>query len=171
MGWYSITHYSEITGINRRAIKKRLTDLKMRPGERKAHLYDSVKALPLIYQAGSDKLDPRKESALLSQARRKKIDLERREAEGALLPAEFVVDMCSVLVSNARGKFLAMPNAIKNRFPMLELSVIDDIDNMIRDTLNELAGTGIPARLEAKISSYLPRIERLEQLESLEKEN
>lgn len=169
MGWYSITHYSEITGIGRRTIKNRLTDLEMRPGERKAHLYDSVKALPLIYQIDSGKLDPRKESALLSQARRKKIDLERREIEGSLISSEFVVEMCSILASNARGKFLTMPNAIKNRFPMLEPSIIDDIDNMVRDALTELADNGMPPRLKAKMSSYLSRIEMLEEFESQNK--
>ncbi len=171
MGWHSITHYSEITGIGRRTIKNRLSDLEMRPGERKAHLYDSVKALPLIYQIDSGNLDPRKESALLSQARRKKIDLERREIEGALMSSEFVVEMCSILASNVRDKFLAMPNSIKNRFPMLELSVIEDIDDMIRNALNEMANDGMPPRLKAKMSSYLSRIERLEKFESSEKEN
>src|SRR5437764_786919 len=62
----SVNQLSELTGRDRRTVKKQLEELHFVLGEKGAHLYESSEALPLIYAV--DNLEAARAKQALSQA-------------------------------------------------------------------------------------------------------
>jgi hypothetical protein len=62
----SITQLWELTGRERRLIKKKLAGLPFSNGQKKGHLYESSEALPIIYSV--DSLEVARAKHALSQA-------------------------------------------------------------------------------------------------------
>src|SRR5437773_3409505 len=62
----SVNQLSELTGRDRRTVKKQLEELHFVLGEKSAHLYESSEALPLIYRV--DNIESARAKQALSQA-------------------------------------------------------------------------------------------------------
>ena len=84
----SINKLSELTGRNRRTIKKQLQDLRFVDGEKGAHLYESSEAFPLIYRV--DNLESARAKQALSQASLNAIREEILRKER--IPIQIVLD-------------------------------------------------------------------------------
>ena len=84
----SINKLSELTGRDRRTIKKQLEDLHFVDGEKGAHLYESTEALPMIYRV--DKLESARAKQALSQASLNAIREENLRKEH--VPLQLVLD-------------------------------------------------------------------------------
>jgi hypothetical protein len=84
----SINQLSELTGRERHIVAKLLRDLPFKDGERGAHLYQSVEALPVIY--GGDSLDAARAKQALSQARLNAV--REQELRRQRIPLEIVAD-------------------------------------------------------------------------------
>ena len=76
----SINQLSEITGKDRRTIKRLVEDLPKIDGDKGAHLYDSAEALEAIYLCAGKSLDEAKKEQALSAAalNRTRDEVERR---------------------------------------------------------------------------------------------
>src|SRR5205809_4297167 len=84
----SINKLSELTGRDRRTIKKQLQDLRFVDGEKGAHLYESSEAFPLIYRV--DNLESARAKQALSQASLNAIREENLRKEH--VPLQLVLD-------------------------------------------------------------------------------
>jgi len=99
----SINKLSELTGRDRRTIKKQLQDLRFVDGEKGAHLYESSEAFPLIYRV--DNLESARAKQALSQASLNAIREENLRKER--VPLQLVLDEMDSL-------FQAMGAILKN---------------------------------------------------------
>ena len=83
-----ILKFTELTGVHRDTISKRLADLPFEAGLKGAHLYESTEALPLIY--ASDNLESARAKQALSQA---SLDAVREEnLRKERIPIQIVLD-------------------------------------------------------------------------------
>ena len=99
----SINQLAELTGRDRRTIKKQLEDLHFVDGEKGAHLYESTEALQMIYRV--DKLESARAKQALSQASLNAIREENLRKER--VPLQLVLDEMDSL-------FQAMGAILKN---------------------------------------------------------
>ena len=99
----SINQLAELTGRDRRTIKKQLEDLHFVDGEKGAHLYESTEALPMIYRV--DNLESARAKQALSQASLNAIREENLRKER--VPLQLVLDEMDAL-------FQAMGAILKN---------------------------------------------------------
>src|SRR5213592_2819876 len=99
----SINQLAELTGRDRRTIKKQLEDLHFVDGEKGAHLYESTEALPMIYRV--DKLESARAKQALSQASLNAVREEELRKER--VPLQLVLDEMDSL-------FQAMGAILKN---------------------------------------------------------
>src|SRR5438046_9499717 len=84
----SVNQLSELTGRDRRTIKKQLEELHFVLGEKSAHLYESSEALPLIYRV--DNLESARAKQALSQASLNAVKEENLRKER--VPLQLVLD-------------------------------------------------------------------------------
>ena len=123
----SINQLAELTGRDRRTIKKQLEDLHFVDGEKGAHLYESTEALPLIYRV--DNLEAARAKQALSQAslnaireenlRKERVPLQLAldemdslfQAIGAIL--KNVKELSPTRVNEIFEKFRAVPARLK----------------------------------------------------------
>jgi len=70
------------------------------------------------------------------------LELERRQKEGLLVERKTVESTWSVLVTNAKTKLLAVPSRAKQRIPHLTLEEVEILNDLVRESLEDLAGTG-----------------------------
>jgi phage terminase Nu1 subunit (DNA packaging protein) len=68
------------------------------------------------------------------------LELERKQKEGLLLPAEQVERVWANSVTIARTKLLGVPTRLRQRIPHLTLEEIAIAEELIRESLEELAG-------------------------------
>ncbi|MEM7385744.1 MAG: hypothetical protein AAF514_12440 [Verrucomicrobiota bacterium] len=76
----SVSELADLSGMNRRTVRKRISDLESQPGPRNAVLYDSAQALRAVY------LDGQKES---SADRRNNAQAENLEFDLAVKRGEY----------------------------------------------------------------------------------
>jgi phage terminase Nu1 subunit (DNA packaging protein) len=107
----SVSELSEITGKDRRTIKRYADTLKAVKDGR-AHKYESRELIPLLYgvsAADGEKLDLSQERARLAKLQGDKADLELKEMRGDLLRRDDVVSEVSEAIANCRAKLLNIP--------------------------------------------------------------
>ena len=124
----SVNQLSELTGRDRRTVKKQLEELHFVLGEKSAHLYESSEALPLIYRV--DNLESARAKQALSQASLNAIKEENLRKER--VPLQLALDEMDSL-------FQAMGAILKNT-KELSPSRINEIFDKFR---------AIPARLKS----------------------
>lgn len=104
----SISQLHELTGRERRWIKKRLADRAVTPVSRtgRSMLYTARDALDAIYDR--DGLDPATEQARLHQARRELAELDLAEKRREFVPAAQVEAAWTKVATMIRAKILAV---------------------------------------------------------------
>lgn len=70
------------------------------------------------------------------------LELERRQKEGLLLPANQVEKAWAMSVTIAKTKLLAVPTRMRQRIPHLTLEEIAICEALIRECLEELSSEG-----------------------------
>jgi phage terminase Nu1 subunit (DNA packaging protein) len=100
----SINQLSELTGRDRRTIKRRIEAL---PTDDQGR-YDSTQALPLLYGSKGE-LDPSQERAKLDQARRELAELEFSKRRGALIEEGTVFRVVESAATACREHLLTIP--------------------------------------------------------------
>lgn len=69
------------------------------------------------------------------------LELERKQKEGLLLPADQVQKVWANSVTIARTKLLAIPTRLRQRIPHLSLEEIAIAEELIRESLEELSAS------------------------------
>ena len=68
------------------------------------------------------------------------LELERKQKEKQLLPADQVERVWANTVATVKTKLLAVPTRLRQRIPHLTLEEVAIADELIRESLSELAG-------------------------------
>lgn len=111
-----------------------------KPGVSHSVVDQAPQATPLIGLTPDDQLPPYTESQarkMFEQANL--LELERKQKEGLLLPADQVKKVWDNSVTIARTKLLAVPTRLRQRIPHLTLEEIAIAEELIRESLQELA--------------------------------
>lgn len=153
----TVNKLAELTGKNRRTIKKRISDLDPIAKEGNANLYDSEKALAAIYFGDYESqisTDPEKvpegscekvASARFKTAKAEKMEMELDQLKGKLIETDQVCEIVEKQYSIVRSSLFAVPTRISK-----QLSVIDEPEEIheklveaINEALKELTGVTI----------------------------
>ena len=70
------------------------------------------------------------------------LELERKQKEKLLLPADQVERVWANTVATVKTKLLAVPTRLRQRIPHLSLEEVAIADELIRESLMELSGEG-----------------------------
>ena len=138
----SINQLSELTGIDRRTVKTRLESVNAITGERGAYLYETKEALPLLYLASGERLDPAQERAALDRVRRRQVELLNLKAEGELIPRDEVAETWSSQILIAKNRLLSLPSRVSSDLLRLknQRSIEQRIKDAVIEILEELSG-------------------------------
>lgn len=72
------------------------------------------------------------------------LELERKQKESVLVKAEEIETKWVEIVTLARTKILGIPTKAKQRIPDLDTDAITLLDDIVRETLEDLATTDLP---------------------------
>jgi hypothetical protein len=105
----SINQFSELTGKDRRTVTQRLRDLEFDEGPKSAHLYNSAKALELIYGGERGAFEAARTRQALSQAELNEVrtETERKKRipiDIPLLANDQVTQSVASTLKAAKGK-------------------------------------------------------------------
>ena len=134
MSLKSISRLSELSGFDRRTIRKRLADLTpIREG--RALLYETQDALPLLYSYGAegDEFDLTEQRARLAFHQANNERLKEEERTGRLIPADAVEQAWLDHVTAARAVLLALPTKLAPI--VMSASTIREVEDFARDEI------------------------------------
>ena len=149
----STSQLSRMTGFARETIAKRLIDLESTV-KGNAKLYDSKKALPILYGYQADALyDLTEQRARLTFHQAENEFLKEQENKGALVRAADVLAAWQMKIAATRAQLLSLP---RKTAPLAFVSSsVQEIETLTRDAvheaLDELAGSGLPADFERRL--------------------
>ena len=110
----SVNQLAAATGKDRRTIASRVQELPFKVGPKSAHLYDSAKALALVYLSDGDsksldgaRIEQALENAALAKARREEIQKTRIPLPIVLAVLDAGMQAAAATLKAARGKTLA----------------------------------------------------------------
>ena len=133
MSFESINRLSELTGRDRRTVKKSLV-LLVPVIKGRSHLYDSQEALLLIYgSAKSGDFDLNEEQARLAHHRADSEELRVQQARGELIPAEEVERAWLDHVMSARAVLLALPTKLAPA--VMGATTMREVETFARDEI------------------------------------
>ena len=135
----SLNGFEELTGIDRRQIKKRLAGLTPIK-EGRSHLYQTAEALPLLYlnEGGAYKTEVERARLLYHQANIAALDEQVKEK--TLLPAEMVLARWQDIAANVRARLLSIPPQLATTCVNQPREEIEEkATALIRHVLEELA--------------------------------
>lgn len=147
----SLNSLAELTGFDRRTIKRKIAHLDIVKDGR-SHLYNTADALPLLYSKDGGVYDAEQERARLLHHQANNEALKEATNRGELFPAVLVIELCSALVSASRTKVLAIHSKLRQRFPSIQSEVADEVEQLSHEALSELGSDGIPADLRRRIA-------------------
>jgi phage terminase Nu1 subunit (DNA packaging protein) len=137
----SISELSNLTGMDRRRIRKALSDLPADKGKKGALLYESTNALPLLYilPGDGDTYDLTQERARLAHHQANKADLECQVLSGDLISVEEVAEIVGSDYANVRAKLLALPSKAAPILQGLSTAAVrGHLQDLVNEALEEL---------------------------------
>jgi phage terminase Nu1 subunit (DNA packaging protein) len=105
----SMNQLSELTGMDRHTVAKRLRDLPSEPGPRRAQLVESKDALRVLYIAAAGRLDAEQERAKLSREQRLGLEQRRRKEAQELIEAEDAIAAWGRIIGSAKAQLMGLP--------------------------------------------------------------
>ncbi len=70
------------------------------------------------------------------------LELDRKQKEGLLVPAADVHSKWLEIITLSRTKILGIPSKAKQRIPDLDATAMSALEDLIRETLEDLAAEG-----------------------------
>jgi len=140
----SLSFFAELTGKDRETIKKKLSCLQPEPGPHGAKLFDSVKALPLIFEA--DGLTAAKTENLRADTRLK--ELKEQQMRNELAPVEELTAALGSLASQVSAILETIPGKLKRSLPQLRATDLEIVKKEIVKCLNACADISLDIEVE-----------------------
>jgi phage terminase Nu1 subunit (DNA packaging protein) len=141
MRYLSITQISEMCGLDRRTVKKRLASLKVHLVEGKSHLYDMFEANSMLYGTstsdhGDTLAQMSREELRLETAKADKVELEVGRMKSELVSIEEVATVVEREYGAVRAGILSMPSKVAQDLVLMDQFV--GIKNYLEDAINEI---------------------------------
>jgi hypothetical protein len=161
----SINALSQMTGRDRRWIKRRLGEAGVRAVDgRTGPVFSTPAALEAIYKPGDSALNPQIERAALDRARREEIERRAERERGEWVPASGLDRSLIALATAVSGKMQALPRALAVRVAAESSPAACEriLDDGIRSALFDLSEEGRVAaeKLELEAQRSQPRRRR-----------
>ena len=135
----SLNGLGELTGIDRRTIKRKISHLKYEKDGR-SHFYNSEEALPVIYSRDSGIYNTDQERARLTHHQANIAALDEKIKEKTLIPAEVVADRWQQIFANIRARLLSLPSSMAATCANQGRDDIEEkASDLIRQALSELS--------------------------------
>lgn len=145
----SINQLSVYTGFAYRTIKARLSGLKP-VVDGAAHLYETAKALPLLYTSSHGR-DLQEERARLAHHQANREAMREAEEKARLMPTDLAVILCEENAKRARERLPAVVGQVAEKHPDIPPAVLDDLARYIAEALAELPPDGVPNEIKRRI--------------------
>lgn len=139
----TVNQLSEMTGKDRRTIKKRIANLKIHSTHGRSEFYDMFEAIPALFSADSkDNVEEQlvQEQLRYETARADKMILEVEQRRGEVVPVSEVARIVSSEYGNVRARLLSVPSRCAKDLS-LELDpalVKQRLEEEINEALSEL---------------------------------
>lgn len=131
----SIAQLSGLTGISRETVSKKLRELPNELGVRNAKLYDSVKALPMLYNVQTDAEDLNAARAKLANKQVEKLDFDMDIKSGAFIPHDPMLSEAQRVFTAFRTRLSSAPTKLAPK--ACDMTDPIDIEELIEDYINE----------------------------------
>ncbi len=155
MSFENISRLADLTGRSRATVVKLLAPLTP-VIEGKAHLYETRDALPLIYEidtGGAANFDLTAERARLAFHQANEKELQVKQLQGDLIPADAVLEEWQKMLSSMRSKLLSIPG--KTAHLVIAAEKYQEAERILRvqihEALMELSGSGLPAEHQKRL--------------------
>ena len=119
---------------------------------------DNLRKVAAGWQSQSGLLDRIQEAALLDRRKREELDIKLAKLRGELLPVDAVVEALTFVHSAVRSRLLALPNRIRSLNASMTPRQVDQIEETVREILNELSNVRLPADFHQVTERYFSRL-------------
>jgi len=150
---------SEIFGVSQQAIDKWNKEglpIESRGSRGKENSYSTVRVynwlLERYKKSNLSELDIERTRLIKAQA--DKAEMEAAALRSELIPLEIIKLAWQSAFSQLRVRVLAIKSDIKTRVPSIDKESLSIIDNVCKEALTELAGSGVPPELRKLVSRY-----------------
>lgn len=156
--YLSINQLSEVTGKDRRTIKKRLAGIAPHSEDGRAQYFDAHVVIDLLFALDSSQGIDKKlqqEELRIESARREKLEIEVKRLRGEMLPIDVVAKELEMACTYVRAQLFSLPNKLS-----MPLAIISDpavvnekIHNALSECLTELNTDHVYIKRLAEIES------------------
>jgi hypothetical protein len=135
MPLHSIADLSALTGISRETVSKKLRELPYELGARNSKLYDSVKALPVLYNVQGDGEDLNVARARLAIKQVEKIDFDMDIKSGGFVQSSVMLDETNRVCTAFRTRLSSTPTKVAPKVAEMDDPI--DIEELLEEHINE----------------------------------
>jgi len=129
--------YRKNTQTRNTTAHKKLKELELKQPEQKA---SQAKAEPRISRTQEYIPDYDESRARTEYLKAELLELDRQTKAGKLVPVDEVETKWLEVITLARGKMLGIPTKAKQRIPDLDAAAMACLEDIVRETLEDLAG-------------------------------
>lgn len=118
----TMNHLAELTGMDRRTVKKKLGNLKVHKGDGNGHYYDTLEALPILFSVESgDSINKQMNEEALrhERAKREKVELQNGKMRGELIPIGEVASVVERQYSVVRATIRTLPSKLAKTLSLI----------------------------------------------------
>ena len=134
----NIDQLTNLVGMTRRTISKRLIDIVPVVEKGRGHWYESKEVLPVLlglHKGGEEPKTLETERTRLASAQATKTELEVEVIKGNLIPADHVKEVVDTMLSSFRSKLLSLPT--KAAHAVLPLADQAEAENVLKEYVYE----------------------------------
>jgi hypothetical protein len=136
MSLESIAKLSDLTGMSRESISRKLRGYPFVTGERNSKLFQSEEVLPMLYGIGDvDGVDLNVARAKLAEKQIEKLDFDMELKSGALIPYDIMLSQTQRVFTAFRTRICSIPTKLAPK--VVELDDPIDVEEALEDHLNE----------------------------------
>ena len=154
--YLSINQLAEITGKDRRTIKKKLAKLNYQRDGR-GYYYDAHEALPLLFSESAKDIDKKLQAEQLryESARAEKLELEVKKLRGEVVPIEEVAKTVEREYAFVRAHIRAIPSKLAKPLSMTTdpHEIYAQIESVVNECLTELTSDKVYAERSSQLFS------------------
>jgi hypothetical protein len=131
----STSDLADLTGLSREVVGKKLRGLTYESGLRNARMYNSVEALPLLYEVPTDTVDLNQARAKLAEKQVEKIDFDINMKSGSFVPYDVMLSAAQRVFVAFRTRISSIPSKLAPRIAGMTDPV--DIEEILEKHLHE----------------------------------
>lgn len=113
-----------------------------------------------------DGIDAVREGALLKRAQREEIEIKLAQLRQDLWPVAAIAQVLHQHNTNAKNRWLALPQTYKSICPHIAARDIDRLDSLVRENLSEHVNDQLPPGIHRMVQQYFEELHAAAQADS-----